>query len=111
MTERIREIGTLKAIGAQNTTILALFLAEAILIGMIGATLGIAIGMGGGYLMSMLTSVHSAGPMHGTKIPPIYSPSDLVKVWVLSVTLSIAAGVFPAWNASNLSPLVALRRD
>lgn len=111
VTERIREIGTLKAIGAQNTTILALFLVEAVLIGIIGATLGIVMGFGGGYLMSVLTAGHTSGPGPGTQIPPIYVPSDLIKVWVLSVTLSAGAGVFPAWKASRLSPLVALRRD
>ncbi|MGI0069200.1 MAG: ABC transporter permease, partial [Nitrosopumilaceae archaeon] len=55
VTERIREIGTMKAIGAQNTLILALFLVEATLIGVIGATLGLVVGMGGGYLLSGLT--------------------------------------------------------
>ncbi|MDE1829600.1 MAG: ABC transporter permease, partial [Thaumarchaeota archaeon] len=45
VTERIREIGTMKAIGAQNSSILALFLVEAALIGIMGATLGLAIGV------------------------------------------------------------------
>ncbi|MGI0073454.1 MAG: ABC transporter permease [Nitrosotalea sp.] len=111
VTERIREIGTLKAIGAQNTTVLSLFMVEAILIGIIGATMGVIIGIAGGYLMSALTVIHSGGSGPATQIPPIFTPSDLAKVWILSVTLSIVAGVFPAWKASRLSPLVALRRD
>lgn len=111
VTERVREIGTLKAIGAQNSTILALFLVEAVLIGIIGATVGLAVGFGGGYMMSALTAGQSSGPGPGAHVPPIYVPSDLLKVWILSVTLSTAAGVFPAWKASKLSPLVALRRD
>ncbi len=112
VTERIREIGTLKAIGAQNTDILGLFIVEAVLIGVIGATAGLIVGVGGGYLMSLFTS-HSAaaGPGPAANIQPIYYPADLFKVWLLSVTLSIMAGVFPAWKASKLSPLVALRRD
>jgi putative ABC transport system permease protein len=36
---------------------------------------------------------------------------DLIKVWLLSVSLSIAAGIYPAWKASRLSPLIALRRE
>ncbi len=111
VTERIREIGTLKAIGAQNSTILGLFLVEAVLIGIIGATLGVAVGIGGGYLMSFTAVSHANGPGPGAQIPPIFTVSDIVKVWLLSVTLSIVAGVFPAWKASRLSPLVALRRD
>jgi putative ABC transport system permease protein len=51
VAERIREIGTLKAIGARNVTILGLFLMEAVLIGIIGATLGLGAGIGTGYIL------------------------------------------------------------
>lgn len=110
VTERIREIGTMKAIGAQNLDILELFIVEAALIGIIGASLGLIIGMGAGYVLSIFTttSVQGSGEIH---IPPIYILTDLLKVWVLSVTLSLAAGIYPAWKASRLSPMVALRRD
>jgi putative ABC transport system permease protein len=110
VSERIREIGTMKAIGAQNTSILALFLVEATLIGVIGATLGLVVGMGGGYLLSGLTPSNVPGAGSAT-IPPIFLPMDLIRVWLLSVTLAIAAGIFPAWKASKLSPIVALRRE
>ena len=111
VTERIKEIGTMKAIGAQNTTILALFLVEAGLIGLMGATLGLIIGMGGGYIMSIFTTSSLPGGGPPVHIPPIFSPLDLIKVWLLSLTLSIIAGMYPAWKASKLSPMVALRRD
>ena len=111
VTERIKEIGTMKAIGAQNTTILALFLVEAGLIGLMGATLGLIIGMGGGYIMSIFTTSSLPGGGPPIHIPPIFSPLDLIKVWLLSLTLSIIAGMYPAWKASKLSPMVALRRD
>ena len=52
VVERIREIGTLKAIGAKNTTILGLFLFEALLIGIIGASFGLVAGIGMGYLLA-----------------------------------------------------------
>lgn len=110
VTERIREIGTMKAIGAQNIDILELFIVEAALIGIIGASLGLIIGIGAGYVLSVFTttSVQGSGNVH---IPPVYIPTDLLKVWVLSVTLSLAAGIYPAWKASRLSPMVALRRE
>ncbi len=112
VTERIREIGTMKAIGAQNITILALFLVEACLIGVIGASLGTMIGIGGGYIMSIVTTTSpptgGGPPIH---IPPIFVPTDLIKVWLLSLTLSVLAGMYPAWKASKLSPMVALRRE
>ena len=113
VTERIREIGTMKAIGAQNTTILALFIVEASLIGIIGATLGMFIGIGGGYIMSIFTTSSPMGGGGGPSvhIPPIFALMDLIKVWVLSFTLSVIAGMYPAWKASKLSPMVALRRE
>ena len=111
VTERIREIGTMKAIGAQNITILALFLVEASLIGVIGASLGTVIGIGGGYIMSIVTTTSPAGDGQPIHIPPIFVPMDLIKVWLLSLTLSVLAGMYPAWKASKLSPMVALRRE
>lgn len=111
VTERIREIGTMKAIGAQNITILALFLVEASLIGVIGASLGTVIGIGGGYVMSIATTTSPAGGGPPIHIPPIFVPMDLIKVWLLSLTLSVLAGMYPAWKASKLSPMVALRRE
>jgi putative ABC transport system permease protein len=53
--ERIREIGTLKAIGAQSSNILTMFVFEALIIGMLGATLGLIGGIGGGYALSQAT--------------------------------------------------------
>ena len=111
VTERIKEIGTMKAIGAQNATILALFIVEATLIGVIGASLGVGIGMVGGYVMSIVTTTTPTGGGPPVHIPPIFAPMDLIKVWLLSLTLSIMAGMYPAWKASQLSPMVALRRD
>ena len=101
--ERTREIGTLKAIGAQNSDILALFLAEALLIGIFGATLGLLAGIGLGYGLSA-----TVVPGNGSS-PPIYTANDMARVWMISVGLSIVAGVVPALQASRLLPVQALR--
>lgn len=106
--ERIREIGTMKAIGALNRDILLVFLSEASIIGILGATLGIALGIGAGYL---LVSVLAFGPGGGQDISPVYQPGDLAYVWGLSVGLSVLAGIYPAWKASKLEPIMALRRE
>lgn len=119
VTERIREIGTMKAIGAQNSSILALFLVEAALIGIMGATLGLVIGVIGGYAMTGFSSPTGSTSGFGaffrstsiSSFPPIFLPLDLIKVWLLSVSLAVGAGIFPAWKASKLSPMVALRRE
>ncbi|HEX5892126.1 MAG TPA: FtsX-like permease family protein, partial [Nitrososphaeraceae archaeon] len=101
--ERIREIGTLKALGAQKSNILSLFLVEALIIGIIGATLGLLAGIGGGYLLTR------AGPGDGPPLDPVYLPTDMINVWMISVGLSVIAGLLPAWKASRVTPIEALR--
>lgn len=102
--DRIREIGTLKALGAQNSHILLLFLVEALIIGSLGATVGLLAGIGGGFVLTRL------GPGEGPPLDPVYLPTDMVRVWIISVVLSIVAGLFPAWKASRVTPIEALRR-
>jgi putative ABC transport system permease protein len=109
VTERTKEIGTMKAIGTQNSSILSLFVIEALLIGILGGTFGIAIGIGAGYSLTFL--LFSNLPTGGSGITPIFVIEDLIFVWLLSVGLSVLAGILPAWKASRLSPLVALRRE
>ncbi|MGB8937493.1 MAG: FtsX-like permease family protein, partial [Candidatus Nitrosopolaris sp.] len=115
VNDRVSEIGTMKAIGAKNTFILALFMSEAFLIGILGATSGLLVGIGGGYALSGMVPHSASGPGGGgggpaAHVDPIFVPSDLLRVWSLSLLLSIAAGIMPAWKASRLSPLEALRR-
>jgi putative ABC transport system permease protein len=103
--ERTREIGTMKAIGALNRHILFLFLVEALLIGVFGATIGLLAGIGFGYALSAMMA--SSG--NGTSNPPIYLADGMIRVWIISVGLSILAGVLPAIKASRLLPIAALR--
>jgi putative ABC transport system permease protein len=106
--ERIREIGTMKAIGAQKGFILALFLSEALIIGFFGATLGMGLGIAGGFLLVAGFAGQDPG---SSGLTPVFLPTDLASVWGLSVGLSILAGSYPAWKASRLPPIVALRRE
>ncbi|HJT47734.1 MAG TPA: FtsX-like permease family protein [Nitrososphaeraceae archaeon] len=118
VNERIFEIGTMKAIGAQKSFILSLFLMEAIIIGIVGSTLGITTGIGGAYAMSTFTRAPGGpggGPPGGNNAPqphidPIFRTLDLFNVWILSFIISAIAGLYPAWKASRLSPILALRR-
>jgi putative ABC transport system permease protein len=143
VVERIREIGTLKAIGAKNTTILGLFLFEALLIGIMGASSGLVTGIGMGYLLvsaspgdggggeedaegdnttgtgsdaaSSDNSVTSDSEQTGDQVQesepltPVYLGEDMMRVWFISVGLSVMAGLYPAWKASRYLPVDALR--
>jgi len=104
VNERRKEIGTMKAIGAKPIFILSMFLSDAVFIGFIGASLGIVSGIGLAYLLS--ASGASGG---GAYIAPIFLPNELLQVWLLSLTVTLLAGLFPAWKASRLSPLIAMR--
>ncbi|MCI0562121.1 MAG: ABC transporter permease [Nitrososphaera sp.] len=106
--ERIREIGTMKAIGAQSSFILALFLSEAMTIGVMGATLGLGLGVAGGYI---LVAGFASQDGESAGLAPVFRPVDLAQVWGISVGLSMLAGIYPAWKASRLPPIVALRRE
>jgi putative ABC transport system permease protein len=105
VVERTREIGTLKALGATKINILAFFLTESLLIGLIGATLGILIGIGGGYVLSSLASQNE----NDQPITPIYLAENLLIVWIISVILSTVAGLLPSLKASKTLPIEALR--
>jgi putative ABC transport system permease protein len=132
VVERIREIGTLKAIGAKSITILGLFLIEAVLIGIIGATLGLGAGIGMGYMLvssspgggtsdeeeNGATSPGSSGgdtqtstqePQQAESFTPVFLVEDMIRVWLISVGLSMVAGFYPAWKASRYLPVDALR--
>ncbi len=105
VVERTKEIGTLKAIGAQGTTILILFLVEAVIIGILGGTIGLLGGIGGGFMLTRA----GPGAGEGPPLEPVYMPLDMARVWITSVILSMVAGFLPAWKASRVTPIAALR--
>ncbi len=110
VVERTREIGTMKAIGAKSKHILALFLTEAFMIGIFGASLGILGGIAGAYILSAGLAGNNGGGSQ-SHIAPIFLAADMTRVWLTSASLSLLAGLFPALKASKLLPIVALKRE
>jgi putative ABC transport system permease protein len=109
VVERTREIGILKAIGAKKNTILLLFLMEALIIGSIGATIGIPLGIAGGNILSNFAPANrNASP--DARATPLYTIEDISRVVSLSIALSVVSGLYPAVRASRLEPVVALGR-
>jgi putative ABC transport system permease protein len=100
VTERTKEIGLRRAVGARQADIMRQFLAEAMLQCMIGGTLGVALGFGAATLLKVLTDF----------------PAD-VKGWVAVLGIVLASviglffGIYPATKAAKLDPVVALRSE
>ena len=110
ITERKREIGVLQAIGATRGYIAALFAAEAGAIGLLGGLIGFAFGV----LLCWIGNIYAAGKWgHILGVSDLFvTPLWLLPVMLLATTLVGAlAGVYPAWRASRLDPVVALRYE
>jgi putative ABC transport system permease protein len=105
--ERTREIGLLKAIGYTRETVLLMFLAESFTIGLLGGLLGLAFGIAGAYVLIQLLPF-GEGAM---RVTPSFLPTDLAQVFLLACALSVVAGIYPAWRASTLSPITALKKE
>lgn len=106
--ERTREIGLLKAIGYSGGAILFMFVAESLTIGVLGGLFGIGFGIAGAYLLIELVPF---GLGEGVSIAPWFSPPALVQIFVVACVLSVLAGLYPAWIASRLNPITALKKE
>jgi len=114
MMERIKEIGLLKALGFNKLLILELFLYEAAIIGILGGSIGVALGMGLSYGMSaLLARGFQISNVSGfsLQIVPAFNVQSLVLTWLLCVVLSLISGFYPSWRASRLHPVEALRHE
>jgi putative ABC transport system permease protein len=100
VTERIREIGIRKAIGAQKEEILLLFLIEAVLLSVTGGVIGIIIGC---------ATAKLAGSFSGWTTALTLQP--VIIAFVFSFAIGLFFGVFPAYKAAGLDPIEALRHE
>ena len=105
--ERTREIGILKALGGTNKTILTMFLTEAIIIGMIGAAIGILFGFIGAQVLLGAFTFFLKLPI---KIYPVFNIIEILKIFTAVVVLSIFSGLYPAFKGSRISPVNALNK-
>ncbi|SDJ48411.1 putative ABC transport system permease protein [Halovenus aranensis] len=100
VTERTREIGIMKAVGARKRDIIQLFLVEAVILGSIGAVLGVMAGLGVGYIGVSITGW------------PMVYPIDWILVAVaVGGFVGVFSGLYPAWRAARVDPIQALRRE
>ncbi len=107
--ERIREIGTIAAIGTRPSRILSLFLAEGLLLGVIGTALGTVLSLAAIYGINLWQPHFAFGQQSDLVMSPTISAGQVVTVALLVVGVAILASLQPAWKASRLDPINALR--
>jgi macrolide transport system ATP-binding/permease protein len=100
VTERTREIGLRKALGAKGRDILSQFLLEAMVVSIAGGLLGISVGFLAGLLVTAIV-----------KWPVFFQPQVSVLAVVFSGCMGVVFGLWPAYKASALDPIVALRYE
>lgn len=106
--ERIREIGVLKAIGYSSTHILILILTESIIMSIIGGLTGVSIGTAGAFILAS-RSFHMGTVV--LQASPAITPSLIAYSLGMAVLVGIMGGLIPAYRASKVMPVVALRYE
>jgi putative ABC transport system permease protein len=100
VTERTREIGIRKALGATRREILWQFLFEAVTVTVIGAVIGMVLGGGAAFLVATATPIPASVPFMA-----------VVAALLMAAFAGIACGIWPAWRAARMDPVVALRYE
>jgi putative ABC transport system permease protein len=123
LIERTREIGILKALGMKSRTVLLIFLSESVIIGLIGGVIGIALGWGLANVVAIVFS--GGGPFQGIggnqaatsvggggmTITPVLTPTVFIGALAFGIGVSVIFALYPAWRASKLKPVEALRYE
>ncbi len=101
VTERTKEIGIRKAVGAKKKDILQQFLIEALMVTGIGGLIGVALGLG------IIKFILGATGL----VPEVYSMPWIMLSFSVSLVVGVVFGLFPAYKAANLNPIEALRSE
>jgi putative ABC transport system permease protein len=105
VTERFREIGTMKCLGALDSFIIKLFLIESLFQGGVGTTIGVVLGM----LLAMASVSTSYGSYAWANVPWMALLYSLLTCLAVGVGLTVAGAVYPAWQAARMQPIEAMR--
>jgi putative ABC transport system permease protein len=109
VTERTREVGLRKSLGATRWNILGQFLLEAIFLTMLGGAIGLALGYGGGALVSALAAGSEGFADIG--LTAIVTPQAVYLALGVSIGIGLIFGIWPANRAARMSPIDALRYE
>jgi putative ABC transport system permease protein len=104
VTERIREIGIRKAVGATQGDILMQFLVEALMVTMAGGVIGVVLGV-------TLSTLADGRTVLEQSVRAEVSPVAIILAFGVSVVIGLFFGIYPAYNASRLNPIEALHHE
>jgi putative ABC transport system permease protein len=107
--ERIREIGTIAAIGTPPGRILQLFLTEGLLLGVVGTAVGAALSVLVVQALAAMKPTFDFGQQQGLVLAPVLAPGQIAAVSAMVIVVAILASAQPAWTASRMDPIRALR--
>ncbi len=107
VTERFREIGTMKCLGALDSFIIKLFLIESLFQGVVGTLIGIILGV----LLSLASTLTSYGHFAWKNLPLGQISLALLICLAIGVALTVAGALYPAWQAARMQPIEAMRTD
>ncbi|KUJ94412.1 MULTISPECIES: ABC transporter permease [Archaeoglobus] len=103
--ERTKEIGVMRAIGAFRENIMMVFLLEALILGLTGSVVGAVMSVAGGYAIISMMGFSTAYVLHPS------SALYIAEGFAVGVHTAVASGLYPAWKASKLEPIEALRYE
>jgi lipoprotein-releasing system permease protein len=110
--EKRRDIGVLRALGAEAKVVLGVFLYEGLLIGALGTGLGVALGGALIFVLGRYPFVRLPGDVYFIeKLPVRPEAGDFAAVILATMALCLVAAYYPAWRASRLDPVDAIRRN
>ncbi len=107
--ERIREIGTIAAIGTLPGTILNMFVIEGFCMGIVGALIGDIVGIGLIYILNLFKISYDFGQQKGLILHGGVNPADILVISATVIIVSVIASLQPAFKASRMEPIKALR--
>jgi putative ABC transport system permease protein len=107
--ERIREIGTIAAIGTPPRRILSLFLGEGLLLGLLGTALGTLVSLAAIYALNVWKVHFVFGQQQALVLAPRIGVLEVATVAAMVIGVAVLASLQPAWKASRLDPINALR--
>jgi putative ABC transport system permease protein len=107
--ERVREIGTIAAIGTLPQKILSLFLVEGFCLGLTGAMVGVFFGLGIIFVLNVTKISFNFGQATGLILAPTIAPKEVIIASLMVIVVSVLASLQPAYKASRMEPIEALR--